>query len=233
MDWTDDGIILATRKFGESGLILSLLTRERGRHSGLVRGGASKRSAGLYEPGNLVRATWRARLEEQLGSLACEVETNHAARHLAHPARLAALIAALSLVETALPEREPHPTLFDSLCSLLVILGEEGWEQAYIRWEMILLAEMGFGIDLSCCAATGTNDQLAYVSPKSGRAVSLSAGDPWKDKLLKLPGFLLGEEGGLVSDGLKLTGFFLESWLFNHLGRPLPAARTRLVDRLG
>jgi DNA repair protein RecO (recombination protein O) len=233
MDWTDDGIVLTTRKFGESGLIVSLLTREHGRHAGLVRGGSSKRLAGQYEPGNQVRAVWRARLEEQLGSLACEVETNHAARHLAHPARLAALISALSLVETALPEREPHGSLFDSLAALLVILGEPGWEQAYIRWEMILLAELGFGIDLSCCAATGTNDQLAYVSPKSGRAVCLSAGEPWKDKLLKLPGFLLDEEGGSVADGLKLTGYFLESWLFNHLGRPVPAARTRLVDRLG
>ncbi|MBI5121442.1 MAG: DNA repair protein RecO [Rhodospirillales bacterium] len=233
MDWTDDGIVLTTRKFGESGLIVSLLTREHGRHAGLVRGGSGKRAAGMYEPGNLVQAVWRARLEEQLGSLACEVRTNHAARHLAHPARLAALISALSLVETALPEREPYQSLFDSLSALLVILGEEGWEQAYIRWEMILLAELGFGIDLSCCAATGVNDQLAYVSPKSGRAVSLSAGEPWKDKLLKLPGFLVEEAGGSIADGLQLTGFFLESWLFNHLGRPVPAARTRLVDRLG
>lgn len=233
MDWTDDGIVLTTRKFGESGLIVSLLTREHGRHAGLVRGGSGKRAAGMYEPGNLVHAVWRARLEEQLGSLACEVRTNHSARHLAHPARLAALISALSLVETALPEREPHQSLFDSLSALLVILGEEGWEQAYIRWEMILLAELGFGIDLSCCAATGANDQLAYVSPKSGRAVSLSAGEPWKDKLLKLPGFLVEEEGGSIADGLLLTGYFLESWLFNHLGRPVPAARTRLVDRLG
>lgn len=233
MDWTDDGIVLATRKFGENGLIVSLLTREHGRHAGLARGGAGRRAAGLYEPGNHVHAVWRARLEEQLGSLACEVKMAHAARHLAHPDRLAALISALSLVETALPEREPHQSLFDSLSALLVILGEPDWEQAYIRWEMILLAELGFGIDLSCCAATGGNDQLAYVSPKSGRAVSLSAGAPWKDKLLKLPGFLVDESGGSIADGLRLTGYFLESWLFNHLGRPIPAARTRLVDRLG
>lgn len=233
MDWTDDGIVLATRKFGENGLIVSLLTREHGRHAGLVRGGAGKRAAGIYEPGNLVHAVWRARLEEQLGALSCEVRMAHAARHLSHPAQLAALISALSLVETALPEREPHASLFESLSALLVILGEPDWEQAYIRWEMILLSELGFGLDLSCCAATGTNDQLAYVSPKSGRAVSLSAGAPWKDKLLILPGFLVDGEGGTVSDGLKLTGYFLESWLFNHLGRPVPAARTRLVDRLG
>ncbi|TAN50822.1 MAG: DNA repair protein RecO [Rhodospirillales bacterium] len=233
MDWTDDGIVLATRKFGESGLIVSLLTREHGRHAGLVRGGAGKRAAGLFEPGNLVHAVWRARLEEQLGSLTSELRIAHAARHLAHPDRLAALISALTLVEAALPEREPHASLFDSLGALLTLLGEPGWEQAYVRWEMILLAELGFGIDLSCCAATGQNDQLAYVSPKSGRAVSLSAGAPWKDKLLILPGFLVDEAGGSVADGLKLTGYFLESWLFNHLGRPIPSARTRLVDRLG
>src|SRR3546814_314852 len=190
MDWRDEGIVLSMRRHGEAAAIVTLLTREHGRHAGLVRGGASRRRRGELQVGNLVTATWRARLEEHLGSLSVELAESWTARLLDRPGRLAALSAATALVDAGLPEREPHPVLFESLKELLLALDRDGWAAAYVRWEVALLAELGFGLDLSCCAATGRNDELAYVSPKTGRAVSLSAGEPYRDKLLPLPAFL-------------------------------------------
>lgn len=235
MDWTEDGIVLAGRKHGESGLVLSLLTRGQGRHAGLVHGGAGRRARALYEPGNFLRATWKARLAEQLGHFSCELIAANTARLLDDPLRLAIVTAACSVVEAALPEREPHPGTFDGLAGLIGAIDDPDIATRYVRWELELLGELGFGLDLTECAATGANDNLAYVSPKSGRAVSAAAGEPYRDRLLKLPRFLLGTaEAGPreLAEGLRLTGHFLQENVFAHRAGGAPAARARLVERL-
>ncbi|MFQ5765775.1 MAG: DNA repair protein RecO, partial [Rhodospirillales bacterium] len=169
MDWTDDGIVLSARKHGETSAIVTLLTRAHGRHLGLVRGGAGKRARGMLQPGNRVQARWRARLPEHLGTFTCELTEAFAAASLRDRLKLAGLSAACAMADAALPEREPHAAVFEGLLALLSVLQDEDWPSAYVKWEMGLLGELGFGLDLSACAATGTNDQLAYVSPKSGR----------------------------------------------------------------
>lgn len=236
MNWADDGYVLRARKHGENALIVTLLTAEHGRHAGLVRGGTGRRARGIYQTGNRVRAAWRARLDEHLGSYACELVDAHAAALLHAPPRLAALSAAAAVMEMALPEREPHAALFEGFAGWIDSLVADGdWLTGYVRWELALLGELGFGLDLSACAATGLNDELAFVSPKSGRAVSRSAGARWRTKLLVLPDFLgAGGEGapGAVLDGLRLTGHFLERHVFAQSGKPGPAARTRFVDRV-
>ncbi len=174
------------------------------------------------------------RLADHLGNYTCELVESHAARVLDAPARLAALSAAAAVSETSLPEREPHAACFEGFLALLEALPGDHWAEVYVRWELALLAELGFGLDLESCAAGGDNDQLAYVSPKSGRAVSLAAGEPYRDKLLALPGFLAGHGGGGVAEveqGLTLTGFFLERHVFAPHHRDLPAARRRLAER--
>ncbi|MEQ8356767.1 MAG: DNA repair protein RecO [Kiloniellaceae bacterium] len=234
MKWDDEAIVLAARPHGETSIVAQLLTRAHGRHAGLVRGGQGARLRGIYQPGNRVTATWSGRLAEHLGSLECELACSYAARVLDDSDRLAALSAAAAVCEGAMPEREPHAACFDGLVVLLEALEGEHWAEVYVRWELAFLAELGFGLDLSGCAAGGENDQLAYVSPKSGRAVSLSAGLPYREKLLALPGFLVGlGEGGrpAVAEGLALTGFFLERHLFHPHDKPLPAARQRLEQR--
>jgi len=234
MHWSDEGIVLSARPHGESGAILQLLTRAHGRHAGLVRGGQGKRARGILQPGNLVAAEWSGRLAEHLGTYVCEPVTAYAARVLDDAERLAALSAAASVCEGALPEREPHAACFEGLRALLEELPGGHWAEVYVHWELAFLAELGFGLDLAKCAAGGANDQLAYVSPKSGRAVSLAAGEPYREKLLVLPGFLAGRGGGgpnEVGQGLALTGFFLERFVFAPHHKPLPAARRRLANR--
>lgn len=232
MDWTDRGVVLSARPHGEAAAVAVLLTRDHGRHGGLVQGGRSSRQRGNLEPGTLVAARWRGRLAEHLGTYTLEPMHGYAAALLDDPLRLAALTAACALVEAALPEREPHPAVFDGLVALLDVLEGAAWPEAYVRWEIGLLAELGFGLDLDRCALTGSNDYLAYVSPRTGRAVSASAGEPYRDRLLPLPGFLVGRGGGGRDEtlaGLRLTGHFLERHLLNG---PLPPARMRLVERL-
>jgi DNA repair protein RecO (recombination protein O) len=236
MEWTDDAFVLGARPHGETSLIVSLLTRARGRHAGLVQGGISRAKRPLFEPGNRMVATWRARLAEHLGSWHCEVADTPSARFIDDPIRLAALAAAAAVADQALPEREPHPRAYDGFLAFLEVLDSEVFAAAYVGWELGLLAELGYGLDLSQCAATGSNDDLAYVSPRTGKAVSLSAGEPYRDRLLHLPGFLIGRgEAGheAVLEGLALTGHFLERHAFAPHNRGIPAARTRFVDRLG
>jgi DNA repair protein RecO (recombination protein O) len=234
MEWRDEGFVLSARRHGESDLILFLLTREHGRHGGLVKGGGGRRSAGRYETGNRLRAAWRGRLSEQLGHFICEVETQPAAALLDEPLRLAALASAAAVAEAAIPEREPHPLAFSGFADLVhCLLMAEGvldWTTRYVRWELSLLAELGFGLDLSSCALSGAVTDLAFVSPASGRAVSRQAAGEWRDRLLPLPAFLSGGEADLASvrQGLALTGAFLERYAFDRV----PAARARLVARL-
>lgn len=230
MDWTDEAIMLAARPHGETSAIVSLLTRERGRHAGYVRGARGKAVRGVYLPGNRVRARWWARLDEHLGHLTCELLRPDAATLLADRGRLACLSAACAMVEATLPEREPFAAVYGGLAALLddLVAGGEGWQTLYVRWEALLLAELGYGLDLGTCAVTGRNDQLRYVSPRTGRAVSASAGEPYRERLLALPAFLVAggpAEPGDIAAGLRLTGHFLT----RHVVPGLPPARTRLA----
>ncbi len=231
MEWSDQGIVLSTRPHGETSAVASLLTREHGRHAGMVMGGRSSRQRGSLEPGTLVAARWRGRLPEHLGNFSLETAHGYAAAFLDDPPRLAALTAACALVEAAIPEHEPHSALFDGLLALFGLLGTDAWAETYVRWEVGLLGELGFGLDLDRCAVTGTNDYLAYVSPRTGRAVSAAVGEPYRDRLLPLPGFLIGLGGGgprEVEEGLRLTEHFLERHV---LSGPVPPARERLRER--
>ncbi len=250
MDWRDEGIVLAARKHGEGSAIVTLLTREHGRHAGLVRGGAGRRQRGVFEAGNRVTAAWRARLAEHLGTYSCELIESVAASFLDDKWRLAALSAACAMTDVVLPEREPHVRVFEGSLELLAALkgwdgadvrgsGGQGrsWPALYVRWELMLLGELGFGLDLGSCAATGENDGLTFVSPKSGRAVSSSAGVPYRDRLLALPRFLTGDGGaaadvgaGEIRQGLELTGYFFERHVFAPESRPMPPSRTRFVE---
>jgi DNA repair protein RecO (recombination protein O) len=238
MQWTDEAIILSARPHGETSLILQLLTREHGRHAGLVRGARKARGRGLYEIGNRIEAHWQARLTEHLGHLRCELIEGCAAELIDDPARLACLAAAAAMAEAAVPDRVAAPESFAGLAGLLQALSRDrDWARGYVAWELALLAELGFGLDLSRCAATGATAELAYVSPKSAQAVSREAGAPYRDKLLKLPQFLLdgGATAGTldISEGLALTGFFLARHVFAPHDHALPPARARFVDRVG
>jgi DNA repair protein RecO (recombination protein O) len=235
MQWNDDAILLSARPFGESALLVSLLTAKQGRHAGLVPGGQSKRHRATWQPGNWLSVEWKARLAEQLGSISGEVRMPFAARWMSDPTRLAAISAACAMGELCLPEHVPHGQAFAGLAELLDSLDQNDWPSLYVHWELGLLRVLGFGLDLASCAATGTTEDLAYVSPKSGRAVSRADGQPYHDKLLVLPAFL--RDGGTgdaaqIAAGLTLSGYFLERHVLAPHGRRLPAARSRLVDRL-
>ena len=236
MEWSDEGIVLAARAFGETSVVLSLLTRDYGRHSGLVRGGIGRRNRGILQPGSRVSARWRARLADHLGTMSCEPGRALAPEVLADRSRLAGIAAACAIAETALPEGEPAPAIYRALADLFAAIeAETGWAVRYVRWEVDLLAELGFGLDLGCCAVTGVTGDLAYVSPRSGRAVSAEAGAPWHDRLLRLPGFLVdasAESAEAIADGLALTGHFLLRHVYAEQGRALPAARARLAEQI-
>jgi DNA repair protein RecO (recombination protein O) len=237
MEWNDEGIVISARRHGESSTLVSLLTRNQGRHAGLMRGGSKAATRGVLQIGNRVKARWRARLAEHLGTIACELSEAVAAPLIHDPDRLACLVAACSITETALPEREPYPRAFERLLALLCVLTKDGeWLSAYVKWELGLLSDLGFGLDLDHCVVTGRKDQLAFVSPKSGCAVSKSAGEPFRGRLLALPAFLLeSDRAGDVIDaiqGLALTGFFLERYVYHAHGQNVPKARVRFIGRL-
>lgn len=236
IEWVDTAFVVAARRHGESGLIVELLTREHGRHLGLVRGGQSPKRRSVLQPGNAVAATWRGRLPEHLGTVGCELLRANAAPLLDRPDPLAALASATALIAVALPEREPHADVFAGFAALLAALDSAvDWPRHYVRWECDLLASLGFGLELTRCAATGATGDLAYVSPRTGRAVSRGAGRPYHDKLLPLPEFLQHEAAATQADiaaGLRLTEYFLRHHLLLPQGRNLPAARTRFADRM-
>ena len=226
MQWLDTGFVLAARQHGESAMIVQLLTSQHGRHAGLVRGGQSPRMRAVLQPGNEVVAKWRGRLAEHLGTVGCELACAHAARLLDDPDRLAALASAAALLAVALPEQEPQPDVFTSFAHLISALDSAAdWPLHYVKWEQELLGAIGFGLDLSRCAVSGGVTDLAYVSPRTGRAVSLEAGRPYHDKLLPLPGFLWrggAADPAAVADGLLLTGYLLERHVFAPQGRAVP-----------
>lgn len=238
MEWTAPAIVLDVRPLGEGGAVVSVLTEEHGRHAGLAKGGGSRRQAGLWLPGNLVEAHWVARLADQLGSLSGEMVHPAAALAMEEPLALALLSSACAIAADALPDREPHPRLFQAMVPLIGHLagGAEGVMADYVRFEALVLAELGYGLDLSSCALSGATGGLTHVSPKSGRAVAGEAAGAWIDRLLPLPAFLLdsaaaGDAAAWLA-GLRLTGHFLERDAFGARHRPVPAARAMLVDRV-
>lgn len=236
MEWEAPGIVLEARPFGEADLLATVMTEEHGAHRGLARGGQSRGKVALWQPGNLVRLRWVGRLSDQLGSFTAEMVHQVAALAMDDPLALAMLTGACAVAEGAMPEREAHPRVFDGLLNLLAHLPEgAAMLAAQIRWEAALLAELGYGLDLSSCALTGATEDLAFVSPKSGRAVSAPAAGLWKARLLPLPALLLGDDPGNPEawrDGLRLTGHFLARDAFGLQHKPLPGARQALYDRV-
>ena len=234
MDWQDHGIVIARSRHGESSLVVKLLTEAHGLHAGLVRGGSGRRARPVYQIGNRVAATWRARLADHLGSYRGELVRAHAAELLDSRQPLAALGAAAALVEATLPEREPNGAVFEAFVLLLERLTTPGWAPAYARFEVALLAALGFGLDLGRCAATGATEDLAFVSPRTGRAVSREAARGWENRLFVLPRFLIdcGESAdpGSVAAALRLTGHFLGRQALAPAGRKMPPARVRLYE---
>ena len=235
MEWQDEAILLSLTRHGETSAVAHVVTPGQGRHAGLVRGGAGKAARGALQAGNRLMVTWRGRLPEHLGTMTWELLGAGGTAWLHDARRLAGVAAACALADCALPDRQPHPAVYAGLSALLGGLAGEEWPGLYVRWELGLLEELGFGLDLSCCAATGALEDLAFVSPKSGQAVSAAAGAPYRGRLLPLPVFLLeGGDGDPQQwlDGVKLTGYFLERHVLGPHGRKLPPARARLVDRL-
>jgi DNA repair protein RecO (recombination protein O) len=238
MQWSDDGVILGVRRHGESGAIVELMTREHGRHLGLVHGGRSRRQQPVLQAGNTVHAVWRARLDEHLGNFTVEAAELRSHRFIGSPLALYGLASAAALLRF-LPERDPHPALYETLTVLVDHLDEPEIAPAlYVRFELAILAELGFGLDLSACAATGSRHDLVYVSPRSGRAVSAEAGEPYRDRLFKLPGFLKGQSTGEASQedvraGLTLTDFFLRQHVFEPRAVAPPEERARFVALAG
>ena len=237
MEWSDDAIVLSVRALGESGAVVEALTREHGRHAGLVRGGASRRMKPVLQPGNTLRIHWRARLSEHLGSFTVELARARAGELMERREALTGLNAFCAVAGASLPEREAHSQVFEAGEILLDAMMEDGinhWGPLFVRWEAGLLDALGFGLDLTLCASTGQTDDLIYVSPRSGRAVSRAAGAIYKERLLALPAFLLGTQAAVVradiAAGLKLTGYFLHERVLALHNREIPPPRVRLDE---
>lgn len=236
MDWQDQGTILSRRPHGESSVIVEAFTALHGRHLGVVRGGASRKLAPVLMPGTQVALAWRARLEDHIGSFTVEPLASRAGA-LADSLALMGLNAVCAMLGTCLAEREPHPALYAATEPLFdaIAAGSPGWVLGYLRWEMALLDELGFGLDLTSCAVTGSREDLCFVSPRSGRAVSRAGAGEWAAKLLPLPVCLLGQGPASASelrDGLRLSGHFLTRFTEELGHRPLPEARRRLVEAI-
>lgn len=237
VEFEDEAFVLSARAHGEAGAIVDLLTARHGRYAAHVAGGASRRIKPFLQPGSQVGARYRARTSDQLGSATLESLGPGPSFLFDDPLALAGLSAAAAVAAGALPEREPHPGAYEAFEAMVAAFAHPGvWPAVFVRFEAGLLDELGFGMDLSRCASTGSMDDLVYVSPRTGRAVSRTAGEPFTDRMLRLPPFLLASQNRLgpgdVGDGLNLTGRFLEQWVFGPLNRPLPPARVWLIDRL-
>jgi DNA repair protein RecO (recombination protein O) len=233
MQWTDQGIILSVRRHGETSAIAEILTENHGRALGLVRGGKSRVQRPTLQSGNLVTLVWRARIEDHLGTFTVEPLRLQAGVIMESALRLAG-VTTLAVLAQALPEREPHRRIFEAARIVLDAIEDDHlWPALLVRWEMGLLDELGFGLDVSKCAATGRRDDLAYVSPRTGRAVCREAGEPHKDKLLLLPPFLLGKGNASAEDiraGFAVTGYFLERHVFEARGLKMPIERQKVIE---
>lgn len=239
MNWSDDGIVLGGRRFGEGGLILDVLTRGRGRRSGLVYGGASRRKRAQFEAGNTLALSWTGRLDDQLGRFdLAEARRERASRLLDDAAALSALASITALLRAGLNEGDAAgSSLYEATTLLLDQLDQPDiWPALYVRWELGLLSALGFGLDLDVCAISGSNDGLTHVSPRTGRAVRGSEAEDYVDRLLKLPAFLIDARAAIfpedIAAGLRLTGHFIEGRLFAAVHRGLPPERERLLARL-
>ena len=237
MQWRGQGILLSVRRHGETSAIIEVFTPEQGRHAGVVRGGTSRKIAPILQPGAQLDVAWWARLDNHIGTFTVEPLHSRAAQVMNDRLALAGMLSVLALLRFALPERAPQPGLYARSLALLDMLGQSDlWPLAYLRWEQALLDDMGFGLDLGACAVTGATTDLAYVSPKSGRAVSRAGAGEWASLLLPLPACLLGQGVGDLDDvmqGLQVTGHFLLHHLAPGLGASaLPDARLRFVDAL-
>lgn len=237
MEWRDTGILLNTRKHGETSVILDVFTPTHGRQTGVLRGGVSRKNTPHLQPGAQLDVSWRARLDTQLGTYTMEPIRSRAALAMGDRLSLAGLNTVTSLLSFCLPDRLPHPAFYQRTEALLDLLGQpDVWPLAYLRWEVALLEEMGFGLDLGRCAVTGANDNLIYVSPRTGRAVTASGAGEWVDHLLPLPPVLHGkspmnDDETLIA--LRTTGHFVEHHMAKELrDRPLPPARARFIDQL-
>jgi DNA repair protein RecO (recombination protein O) len=237
MEWIDNAIVLGARQFGEGKLVAEVFSREHGRYGGVVHAG--RKSQPMLQAGNLVHAGWKARLSEQLGFYSpLELVEPHATRLLDDPIALAGLSSAVTLIRAATPERQAYPQLYDALIVLIEAMPQtEVWPAIYTRFELGLLSALGYGLDLSRCAVTGETENLAWVSPRTGRAATFEAGAPHADVLLRLPPFLIDAdaklESGDVADAFALAGHFLERRVFEQRGEGMPESRRRLIERLG
>ena len=236
MEWEAPVVVLDARPHNEGDALVTVLTEALGSHHGLARGGSSRAQSSTWQPGNVVQVRWVARLPDQLGSITGELVHAGAALAMEDALSLAILSSACAVAKGALPERDPHPRVFAGLVQLIAGLarGPDALTDL-VRWESILLAELGYGLDLSACAVSGVTNGLAWVSPKTGRAVSDPAAGEWRHRLLRLPGFLAGGNAAAApdwQDGLRLTGHFLARDAFGHQNRPLPLARDLLSDRV-
>lgn len=238
MQWTDKAIIINSRKYGESSGIISVLTHSHGLYKALVKGITGKKQCGIFQTGNLIDATWRGRLPEHLGNLSAELVTPYAALLLREQQKLAALSSVCAILEATLPEREVCSDIFELILKFIECLNyDENWLHEYVKIELYLLAHLGFGLDLSECAATGTTNDLTYISPKSGRAVCTEAGAPYKSKLFSLPQFFISEENCLppqteIMEGLEICAYFLDKYIFSPHNNMLPIARTRFGEMM-
>lgn len=245
MQWDDEGIILGARKHGETSVIAEVFAKAHGRHKGLVRGGTGARTRGTLQPGNGVRATWNARLAEHLGTYQVELSHPYAAEVMTSKVKLAALASVCALASATLPEREPHEDIFAATLLLFDLLADDATgdlegASTVVRWELGLLAGLGFGLDLSSCAVTGVTQGLTHVSPRTGRAVSLEGAGEYAERLLPLPAFLIAPLSGAgdvppgdLAAGFALTGHFIERHMLYPVNQTLPPARERFIDTLG
>ncbi|WP_120502072.1 DNA repair protein RecO [Roseovarius sp. EL26] len=237
MEWRDTGILLSSRTHGENAAIIEVFTPTRGRHAGVVRGGTSRKMAPVLQPGAQLDLMWRARLEDHIGTFQAELEQSRASQSMNDRLSLAGLNAVTALLLFCLPEREVHARLYERTQTLLNLLGQrEVWPLAYLQWELALLEDMGFGLDLSSCAVEGARaNDLSYISPRTGRAVSRKGAGDWADRLLPLPQCLMGHgpaPDAEIAQGFEVTGHFLQNHLAPEIGnKPLPDARQRFVDR--
>lgn len=237
IQWTEEGLILSTKSHGESSLIVQIFISKYGKCSGLVKGGKSSKKRAVFQPGNQVYATWKARLPEHLGFLECELLNSRSSLIIEEPLKLSCLSAIVSILEYATAEQEPSKSLYIrtiSLLDLIILPNTINWKESYVRWELELLNEIGFGLSLDFCAVTGKTNDLYFVSPKTGRAVTYDAAGKWKDKLLVLPEFLKKDKTANkkeILNGLKLTGVFL-GYFSESINKKIPTARNRFLQML-